>query len=152
MGSDEYEQSKCEEILCELMDLRNQMIEFAYQTDASLPEAQRCCDQAKVHFEKLEKHLEHVCADLLKDRTATGKGGGVCHLVGGTFSAPDFHLYELLDQYKGLSAYMASFCHMELPYNSCMAAFGSDCKTNGKFTRGQEAAWRKKGAITEKHP
>jgi hypothetical protein len=111
LGTTKEETSKCEQLLCEIMDLRGLMIDFAYGTDAST-----CEEEAKVmlqcatrHFRRLERHLEMEYAnvkDRVIERDSMGTVGfardSVCHLVGGRFSAPDFHLYEMLDQFEGL--------------------------------------------------
>ena len=198
MGKDKHEESKCEELLCEIMDLRNLMVDFAYETDVSTikHDAEMLVKEATKHLNKLEMHLEREYPDILKNQTMPQEStmatetakAGVCHLVGNQFSAPDFHLWEMLDQFEGLCrtydlaplwsepgtkgphqglrphllefkrnfkalpenqnyistppSFLAS-----LPYNNPYARFGSDPRTLGQFSRGQEAPWRKKGVI-----
>jgi glutathione S-transferase len=179
LGSNPYEETKREELLCEVMDLRNQMTRFCYSSDGSLAQAQHLRDQARAHFRKLEHHLQQTYPDR--------KHGSICHLVGSKFSAPDFHLFEMLDQFKGLcqfydlslledfplllefhanfaalpenAPYLKSFCHTQLPYNNVMAVFASggsggdpDHRVEtllGTYVRGQVANWRKKGVCVE---
>jgi hypothetical protein len=165
MGSSKQEQCKCEEILCELMDLRDAMVDFAYDTDSSKEKAINCYDSATNHLHKLELHLEREYKSSKMD---------ACHLVGFKFTAPDFHFFELLDQYRGLcktydlplifrdmpyvsqffdcfqklpenKAYLSSFLAMDLPYNNPYAKFGSDSKTLGQYVRGQNSSWLSKG-------
>lgn len=111
-GKDEIQQAKTEELLCELMDLRDKMVHFVYQTDGSVPEAEALLKKAKAHLRKLEHHLEKTYPDHFMNMQASESNGpktseqakqGVCHLLPGCFTAPDFHLWEMLDQYTGLA-------------------------------------------------
>jgi hypothetical protein len=63
-GANTAEHTKCDELLCELMDLRNRMVAFAYP--ASTPPAAAPVDAAALleaaagrssSFQKLENHL-----------------------------------------------------------------------------------------------
>ena len=94
--------SQCEQLLCEIYDLRNIMVGFAYGSPDTEPAS--VLTQAKKPFQKLEAWLE------LQAKALEGSGGDnkkvkvqVTHLVGGKFSAPDFHLYEMLDQFVEFS-------------------------------------------------
>ncbi len=93
LGSTSMEQSQCLEFLCEIYDIRNIMTDFAYnkyQKDAVKTikeEAQGVMEAAKRNFLKLESYFQQ--RDVL-------------FLVGNRMSAPDFHLFEMLDQYSGL--------------------------------------------------
>lgn len=171
MGSSKQEQSNCEELLCELMDLRDAMVDFAYGTDGSKEKAIICYNSATRHLHKLELHLE---------REYQGSKTDVCHLVGFKFTAPDFQCFELLDQYRGLctvydlplifrdmphvsqffnsfqklpenAAYLSSFLGTDLPYNSPYAKFGSNSKTLGQYVRGQDSPWRSKGVCCQNY-
>eukprot|EP00751_Fragilariopsis_kerguelensis_P038915 CAMPEP_0171004686 /NCGR_PEP_ID=MMETSP0736-20130129/17869_1 /TAXON_ID=186038 /ORGANISM="Fragilariopsis kerguelensis, Strain L26-C5" /LENGTH=150 /DNA_ID=CAMNT_0011434147 /DNA_START=39 /DNA_END=491 /DNA_ORIENTATION=- len=51
----------------------------------------------KKHFHKLNHWL------TLQAETNDWKGGTVVHLVNGQYSAPDFHLYEMADQFEALA-------------------------------------------------
>ena len=122
---------------------------------------------ASVHFQKLEAHLRR--------RNGGGGASSFVVLVGTKLSAPDFHLYVLLDQYDTLTqqykldslwdaypklasfqrsmeglvenqGYLESFLHKGLPFNNPYAQFGSDL--SGKtFQRGQAAPWRQRGVV-----
>jgi len=102
----------------------------------------------------------------------------VIHLVEGKLNAPDLHLYEMLDQFRefakyyklsnflddfgrlkaykeGFSSleenrfYLESWLHTELPFNNCMAQFGS-LPGPAVYTYGESAPsaiWRAKGVI-----
>ena len=177
MGSGKHEQSKCEELLCEVMDLRNLMVRFAYRNEvfAGTDDAKQLVKEAAYHLDKFEEHL----AKEGSNNTEREKR----HLVGGNFSAPDFHLFEMLDQFEGLfktydlsllwntsrngqsilrpylSIFKKEFGDLrensaylssflaKLPYNNPYARFGSDPSTLGKYTRGQEAPWRNMGIV-----
>lgn len=99
LGTTKEETSMCEELLCEIMDLRNLMTGFAYKPDQGNCEkdAKELIANANAHFKKLERHLMKQYPDA-KERD------GVCvtHLVGNNFTAPDFHLWEMLDQFEGV--------------------------------------------------
>jgi hypothetical protein len=111
LGTSKEETSKCEQLLCEIMDLRDLMIDFSYETDLSKceEESKDMLQLATRHFRRLERHLEmeypNAPERVIERDSLTTLGfamDSVCHLVGGKFSAPDFHLYEMLDQFEGL--------------------------------------------------
>ena len=92
-GSDRNENSQCEQLLCEIMDVRNKMVEFAYaqhenqqQAAAELFDATMVADRGS--FKKIERWLES------KKSSSTN-----CFLVASAASAADFALFEMLDQY-----------------------------------------------------
>jgi glutathione S-transferase len=130
LGTTPVETCQCEELLCEIMDLRNKMVKFAYAPASpgnDLEDAKELIEQANVHFHKLEQHLILQYPNILErvvdpDEVPSTDfyKKGVCHLVGGKFTAPDFHLWEMLDQFEELCQ------HYELP--SC---FGT-ATTNSK--------------------
>jgi hypothetical protein len=75
-------------------------------------DAKQLIEDANRHFERLEQHLRDQYPDagervIARDELDTigFSMNSVCHLVGGNFSAPDFHLWEMLDQYQGLCSY-----------------------------------------------
>jgi len=179
-GSDETATSQCEQLLCEIYDLRDIMVRYSYGGNDS-PE--KTLDMANGKFKKLEAWLE-----LEAKRTNAGDKrvdpgdspkANVIHLVEGKLSAPDFHLYEMLDQFEefakyyklgnfldgfgrlkafkeGFSSleenrfYLESWLHTELPFNNCMAQFGS-LPGPAVYTYGESASsatWRGKGVIS----
>jgi len=91
------ERAQAMQLLCELYDLRNVMVGYAYaepnENDAKKQQAAACVEAAQAHLAKFEHHLAN------KTKTA---GGTIHFLVGDTFSAPDFHLFEMVDQFDGL--------------------------------------------------
>ena len=110
-GKDVVEQAKIDEMLCESMDLRDKMVGFAYGSDGTKEAAEAMLKRAKVHLRKFDAHLARKYPDYFqnldpnrgKDPMTTAQAkGGVAHLIPGSFTAPDFHLWELLDQFEGL--------------------------------------------------
>jgi glutathione S-transferase len=178
LGDNEHDQAKCEELLCEIMDLRNIMVGHAYQKvddDHTV-----VADEAKRILDKLEIHLEREYPDALKISQGRSK---ICHLVGWRFSSPDFHLWEMLDQFHGYcqyhlipplctpisrpylyafkdnfesltenSAYLRSRL-MLLPYNNPYAQFGNIplnyTSMVTEYIHGQGTTWRKQGIVEE---
>lgn len=166
-GDDEIATSECEQLLCEIYDLRNIMTGAAY--GASDINVSAVLASGKNHLKKLEQWLE-IQAEK------TGKNE-VVHLVNGKFTAPDFHLYEMLDQYQALAEeekqdfytdlkrikafkdgfealpenqfYLKSWLKTELPFNNCMAKFGSlpGPKNYVHGESAKDASWRGKGVV-----
>lgn len=172
LGKDKAEQSKCEQLLCEIYDLRDVMTDFTYGSDGSADKAKAAVKQASNYFNKLELCLKFAAEDQGTDATS--------YLVGNCLSAPDFHLYEMLDQwcalcdqyeivdflhtrsemYPRLRAFKSSFeeleenqfylkcwLHRGLPFNNCMAKFGS-APGPAVYKRGQTAEWMGKGEVS----
>ncbi len=101
LGSDSKTTSQCEQLLCEIYDLRNVMVGFAYGSPDTEPAS--IMNTAKTHMQKLESWLELEAKAMngsAKDKKAKVQ---VVHLVGGKFSAPDFHLFEMLDQFDAFA-------------------------------------------------
>lgn len=172
-GGNENTTSQCEQLLCEIFDLRNIMVGYCYGGTQSPKDT---LQNARGHFKKLEAWLE---IEAKRTNTDGSKEIDVVHLVDGKFNAPDFHLYEMLDQFKdfaeyyklgdflndfrrlkafkeGFSSldenqfYLESWLHTELPFNNCMAQFGSlpgpAIYTHGESA--QSATWRGKGTVS----
>lgn len=176
-GSDENTTSQCEQLLCEIYDLRNVMVDYTYGGDNSDDAAKETLEAAKVHFKKLEAWLDMEAGRLGNSEESEKKD--VVHLVGGKLNAPDFHLYEMLDQFEafadyyklgdflndfkrlkvfkqGFSSlsenqyYLNSWLHTELPFNNCMAQFGS-LPGPATYTHSESASsatWRGKGLFS----
>ena len=164
MGKNNLEMVKCEELLCEIMDLRNNMVKFAYGGNSSEIMAWKMFSSSKKILNKLEAYLKSK--------------KGSCYLVGEQLSAPDFHLFEMLDQFDGLCKvygskfedeywpcypclkefitafsmlpenqnYLQSDLHCKIPYNNTRAIFSSALE-NKTYVRGQDAPWRKMGSV-----
>jgi Glutathione S-transferase, C-terminal domain len=86
MGQNSSEQTLCVQFLSELYDLRCTMTQYVYGssgTPASVIKG------GKEHFGKFEKHLQNKNIK--------------CFTVGDAISAPDFHFYEMIEQYDSLN-------------------------------------------------
>lgn len=176
MGDDEVSASECEQLLCEIYDLRDGMIRFVYGPDPCEPA--ELLDSAGKYLTKLEAWLElQAEKEVSVDHQDKKVKKDVVHLVNGKFSAPDFHLYEMLDQYEALAKehgqdlyqgferlrafkegfaalpenefYLNSWLHTELPFNNCMGRFGSlpGPKTYVHGESAKDATWRGKGVV-----
>ena len=177
MGSTKLETAKCEELLCTIYDLRDVMVHFAYY---GKPTAEQCWTTAQKHFQNLESHLtgqmrKTTTTTIDDDDDAANSNGSTTFLVGPKPNAPDFPLFEILDQYEILAEqhdfqslgdhypnlalykkameewsehqdYLNSFLHRGLPLNNPYAQFASSL--SGKcYERGQEAPWRNLGIV-----
>jgi hypothetical protein len=100
LGDTPQDLSSCEQLLCEIMDLRDKMIEkcYIYSPQISPESAKGLIDEAagkNSSLAKLELWLER--------EVAAGRQG--THLVADKATAPDFHLFEMLDQYTAFARY-----------------------------------------------
>jgi len=164
-GTSQIEEIQCDELLCEIMDLRNKVIQFVYGR-SGIPELSEACKSlltdltsANGIFQKLELCFE-------RNQAACPDG---CFLVGNKATAPDFHLWEMLDQCKSAAAFFSLPCPLEgfpslanfhlkfsqlpnnaryfssplaaLPMNNKSAPFGST-PSGEKFVAGQEYSWK----------
>lgn len=99
-GDNEDEIVQCEEFLCEIMDIRNSTVGFGYggAADGSADLAVKFLanlTSPTSNFGKIE--LAHSRAMKSKDAAHAG------YLVGAHATAPDFHLWEMMFQNKGLA-------------------------------------------------
>jgi glutathione S-transferase len=83
MGQNPLEQSVCVQFLSEIYDLRTAMTDFAYGKPDSAAES--AISSGKTHFAKFEQHFKN------KEMK--------CFTVGNSMTAPDFHLFEMIDQF-----------------------------------------------------
>ena len=147
-GSDE-DVSACEQLLSEAMDLRNSMTRTAYGKGDDADACGQMIESQKMSgsMRKLENWLKT-------------KAGSKLYFVGEKLSAPDFHIWEQLDQYTHMAdhhsleqplaslphlksfydnfkalpqnqAYLSSPLH-QLPFNQKMAKFGG-AKNRGRW-------------------
>ncbi len=106
---------RCEELLCEIMDLRNIMVHFAYYgaVATARDDAEALVQGPAAHiFDKLELLLEISYPGALDDSSSStqvdmsssleGRPQDVCFLVGSECTAPDFCLFEMLYQFTAL--------------------------------------------------
>jgi hypothetical protein len=166
-GDDEISASECEQLLPEIYDLRDVMFYFVYKPNPS--DAAGVIASAKNSLTKFEAWLE-----IQADKNAQEK---VVHLVNGKFSAPDFHLFEMLDQFEAVAKeaevdlyadfsrlkvfkegfaalpenqfYLKSWLHTELPFNNTVGRFGGlpGPKTYIHGESAKDATWRGKGVV-----
>lgn len=183
LGMNPLEQSHCEELLCEVMDIRSQMVGFAYgpSSEHDKDDAQKMVRAASKSYDKLEYYLSKKNDIMVASNESpdTTRESSIGHLVGNAYSAPDFHLYEMLDQseglvqfyslepfllesrYPNLVAYKKAFETLpqvtvylrsslsKLPYNNPYARFGSNPSTLGMYKRGMKTPWMKQGIVEE---
>lgn len=173
-GINKEQEAKCEELLCEIMDLRNVMVGYAY---GGSPDAHAAAiNSAKVHLEKLEQYIKFQLHVKSKNGGKKRKVEVSPYLVGDSFTSPDFHLFEMLDQFECLceaksvdlwgdqfvhlkqwkalfsslpenKAYLDSQFHTEWPFNNSFAIFGSAPKA-ATYVRGQATPWKGQGSTT----
>jgi glutathione S-transferase len=101
LGSTEAQLSECEQLLCEVMDLRDKIIETSYIHSAAISE-----DSARALITDVSSKngcLTKLELWLTRERITRGFTGH--YLVGDKASAPDFHLFEMLDQYSHFARY-----------------------------------------------
>lgn len=140
----------CEQLLCQAMDLRNAMVGKFYNPGTTPDQLKSLLDDGSIA--KFEMWLEHR---------------GDTFLLGKSPVAPDFHLFELLDQLKlvadvhgaewlegctslkkyysdfralpEMESYFSSRMH-GLPLNNKMAVFGS-APGGARYVMGQDVDW-----------
>lgn len=104
LGANMLETSQCDQLLCEAMDLRNSIVGFCYGAGRDV--AKVLGDMAQGgSLSKLNAWMEHKCAKESCDGT---------FFVGSSATAPDFHIWELLDQLSSV----AKFYSLETPFAS----------------------------------
>ena len=87
MGSNPLEQSQCEQLLCECMDLRNSVTEFAY---GKVP-------QSPTDFLKNVANKNGAMGKLNLWKSTIGSSNPA-HFIGSSACAADFHIWEIVDQ------------------------------------------------------
>lgn len=159
LGSSEKELIWCEQLLCEVMDLRNKMVQFAYGPLCNSETASSLLSNVKLILDKLELYLS----------TQVAGGHSGTFLVGEKASAPDFHLWEMLDQYVSMCTfyslpsvyegrphlesfkntfgcladnkkYLESKLHLSMPFNNKSAKFGASLDLSA-WTTGKDYDW-----------
>jgi len=162
MGSNDIEEAMINQLLCEIMDLRNSVVRNAYNPSAPLD----WLDSLAGSLTKLENWL----AGNYGKATATE-----C-TVGSKVSTADFHLWELLDQvriystqmkianpietnYPKLFAFWKAFKELpqnqkylnsplaNLPCNNVMAKWGSAPEPVCEYDRATEVTWADCGGL-----
>lgn len=155
-GSTFEENILCDTLLCEVFDLRNKVVGFAYSSKGSNK------DDAVTFLESTNFNLNKL--NVFKSKSLSDS-----YLVGNSATAPDFHLYEMIDQlkiiarvhdisdiietsYPALSKFYSSFAALpqnqkylssslaKLPMNNVMASLGSN-PDGSKYSGGTECDW-----------
>lgn len=173
-GDDDVSSSECEQLLAEIYDLRDVMIGFVYRPNPAEPAD--VLKNAGKYFQKFEAWLE-IQEEKMKNDDEKKAKVSVVHLVNGKFSAPDFHLYEMLDQFEAMAKqenldlyenfpklkdfkegfellpenkfYLDSWLHKELPFNNVVGRFGTlpGPKTYVHTESAKDATFRGKGVV-----
>lgn len=160
LGTNERELIDCEQLLCEVMDLRNKVVSFSYGRDQN-PQKWFQSVAAAGQLEKLNLWLERKYAT---------NSAAATFFVGEDATAPDFHIWEMMDQLQLIARYfqispdpLAEFPHLvtfhknfaSLPQNArylssrlaklpCNAVFASTfggTPTGDAFQPGQVQDW-----------
>ena len=175
LGSNAWEQTLCEELLSEVMDVRNKMVRFAYA--ASTPTDQHEAETLIQRKGPVASGYDKIELYLKKKKEKHDNASPF--LVGDGVTAPDFHLWEMLDQFDGLcksfglpsllddtrpnltafktaieslpqiKSYLSAE-YMKIPYNNCYARFGSLPDPCQKYQRGMETPWKGNGVVEER--
>lgn len=128
LGTNDKELNECEQLLCEVMDLRNKMVRFVYENYNTA--AKLLVTAKDNHFQKFELWFDKKI----------NSGESDTFLVGNFASAPDFHLWEMLDQYIALGMrfdriYSNIFIHDScfIYYSQILQSRMSNCGTVSSF-------------------
>eukprot|EP00455_Lapot_gusevi_P028499 TRINITY_DN3043_c0_g3_i1.p1 TRINITY_DN3043_c0_g3~~TRINITY_DN3043_c0_g3_i1.p1 ORF type:complete len:303 (-),score=103.71 TRINITY_DN3043_c0_g3_i1:132-938(-) len=164
MGKDLLELTECEQLLCEIMDLRNHIIPFVYgpvqgdelQWFAGVSRKGGSLDKLNLWLER--KYAAQTVAEDVN-----------VFFVGDDATAPDFHIWEILDQlrlmasfynaqdplahFPMLAAFHASFAKLpnnqryfasklaKLPCNNMMAGRFGATPSGARWVFGSENTW-----------
>ena len=166
LGKDENELIACEQLLCEIMDLRNRIVGFVYGN----PQHQNAEKFFKGilstggSVDKLNLWLERKYINQQPTETCT-------FFVGDSATAPDFHIWEIVDQiqaminffqitpeplvqyphlfafHKNFAALPANTRYLEsrlakLPCNAVFATMFGGTPDGKVITAGQEIDWK----------
>ncbi len=161
MGKDWNEYSQCEQLLSEIMDVRNTVVGLCYGSRPS--------DNMTKWFQNITAKNGSVDKlDLWLSRKYEGVDSGTVFFVGDSATAPDFHIWEILDQLKlmavhfgcedpfkdhaMLAKFHAAFAALpqnqkyfesalaKLPVNNMMAKFGAT-PSGAPWTFGSDNTW-----------
>ena len=88
MGSNSLEETQCEQLLCECMDLRNSVTDFAYG---------KVSQTATEFLKSIESNKNGPMAKLNLWKSTIGSSSPA-HFVGSAACAADFHIWEIVDQ------------------------------------------------------
>ena len=97
----QQQRAQCVQLLCELYDLRNVMVNYAYADPPPAEPATAAADciaAARVYWIKFEQHL-------MKQQQQQQHRSNSFFLVGDQWNAPDFGLFEMVDQFDQLGRF-----------------------------------------------
>ena len=162
MGTNPKEESYCEQLLCECMDLRNAVTDFAYSKTSQTPQ----------EFLKAISNKNGAMSKL--ELWKSSKSSSPAHFIGSTACAADFHIWEMIDQiascskffndetfmsaFPALAEFHQSFAALpqnqkylssalaRLPQNNLMARFGAT-PSGELFVPGQSCPWRRTSGL-----
>lgn len=97
-GRNDVELAQIEQLLCQYMDLRNDIVEFCYRTAGSVS-----AEKLLANISKKNSHLYKFNSWLEKKYSNTNQE--VLFFVGTEVSAADFHIWEMLDQVDAMAKY-----------------------------------------------
>jgi hypothetical protein len=101
LGKSEDDLCDCEQLLCEVMDVRNKVIDYSYGGEMTPADWLLTVCSPNGNIGKLNLWLERKYAS--RDAASTEP----LFFVGDEVSAPDFHIFEMLDQIRGLAKFHA---------------------------------------------
>mmetsp|Transcript_34042 Transcript_34042/g.70276 ORF Transcript_34042/g.70276 Transcript_34042/m.70276 type:complete len:240 (+) Transcript_34042:78-797(+) len=122
LGSSPAELTKSEQALCEMMDLRNSVVRIVYGAKDAYESS------AKAHFTETVPLFYRKIELWLQQQDTP-------YLAGPTITAPDFHLWEMLDQHElwstalGVAQPLASYPRLKAFH----ATIRADPKLQGYF-------------------
>ena len=161
-GEDDDSVLACEQLLCEIMDLRNKLMKIVYGEASAVTVMGLFRDVAG-------KNGQLAKLELWLHREVTSGSTGA-FLVGDKATAPDFHLWEMIDQYMDIfryfkienpfqdfpqlvvfhslfaalpqnQRYLNSNLHRGLPVNNKVAAYGANLNGDSWNKEGQTYDW-----------
>jgi len=160
LGSNEVEHCYCEQLLCEVMDLRNNVVRFAYGRSMEAAPWLESIATKGSSLDKLNTWLERKYSSWTDNTNL--------FFVGNDATAPDFHIWEMCDQlrltatfskcpdplaaYPALSQFHKAFAALpgnqrymqsklaQLPCNNLMAGFGAT-PGGAPWVWGSEQPW-----------
>ena len=114
-GATPAEELACYETICEVFDLRNKMVGFTYSGASDVKEAgEKLITEisgTNSAFAKLQLMLE------------VNKAGNGTFLVGSAATPADFHLFEMVEQYSALAAFIGQPEWLETTFPGLKAFF-----------------------------
>jgi glutathione S-transferase len=99
LGKNDLDLVQCEQLLCEIMDVRNSVIDYSYPP---LNHHKPASDWLR-GLVSSGRSLDKLNDWLSRKYSSSSNAEGI-YFVGNDVSAPEFHIWEVLDQLKGIAA------------------------------------------------